>query len=122
MATFKIQITETKNGNEHRVSGQDEFNNISDAMKKALSERERMLSDYGIWEEKAKEKGFDLTWCYENCKVQLELQKWDSEDGIQEINSADYDGADAELMAEFESKFQAIGWAVCLTDFFHYSK
>ena len=122
MATFKIKITETKNGNEHRVSGQDEFNNISDAMQKALSERERMLSEYGILEEKAKENGWDLTWCYENCRVKLELQKWDEEAGIQEINLADYDGVDAELMAEFESKFQTAGWAVCLTDFFHYSK
>lgn len=122
MATFKIQITETKAGNQHRVNGQDEFNNISDAMKKALSERERMLSDYGILEEKAKENEWDLNWCYENCQVQLELQKWHAEDGIQEINSADYDGVDAELMAEFESKFQTTGWANCLTDFFHYSK
>lgn len=122
MTTFKIQIAETKAGNQHRVNGQDEFNNISDAMKKALSERERMLSDYGILEEKAKENEWDLNWCYENCQVQLDLQKWDSEDGIQEITSADYDGVDAELMAEFESKFQTTGWANCLTDFFHYSK
>ena len=122
MATFKIQIAETNTGNQHRVNGQDEFNNISDAMKKALSERERMLSDYGILEEKAKENEWDLNWCCENCQVQLELQKWDSEDGIQEITSADYDGVDAELMAEFESKFQTTGWANCLTDFFHYSK
>jgi hypothetical protein len=122
MATFKIKITETKNGNEHRVSGQDEFNNISDAMQKALSERERMISEYGILEEKAKENGWDLTWCYGNCRVQLELQKWDEEAGIQEINLADYDGVDAELMSEFESKFLTAGWAVCLTDFFHYSK
>lgn len=122
MTTFKIQIAETKAGNQHRVNGQDEFNNISDAMKKALSERERMLSDYGILEEKAKENELDLNWCYENCQVQLELQKWDDEDGIKEINSEDYDGIDAELMAEFKSKFQTTGWANCLIDFFHYSK
>ena len=122
MTTFKIKITETKAGNQHRVSGQDEFNNISDAMQKALSERERMLSEYGVLEEKAKENEWNVTWCYENCKVQLELQKWDDGDGIQEINSSDYDGVDAELMSEFESKFKTAGWAVCLTDFFHYSK
>ena len=122
MATFKIQIAEANTGNQHRVNGQNEFNNISDAMKKALYERERMLSDYGILEEKAKENEFDLNWCYENCQVKLELQKFDAEDGIQEINSADYDDVDAELMAEFESKFQTTGWANCLTVFFHYSK
>jgi Arc/MetJ-type ribon-helix-helix transcriptional regulator len=122
MITFKIQIAETKAGNQHRVNGQDEFNSISDAIRKALSERERMLLDYGILEEKAKENEWDLNWCYENCKVQLELQKWDDEDGIQEITAEDYNGVDAELMKEFESKFQTTGWANCLTDFFHYSK
>lgn len=122
MTTFKIQIAETKAGNQHRVNGQNEFCNIADAMKKALSERERMLSDYGILEEKAKENEWDLNWCYENCQVQLELQKWDDDDGIQEITSEDYSGVDAELMKDFESKFQTIGWSNCLTDFFHYSK
>lgn len=122
MKTFKIQIAETKTGNQHRVNGQDEFNNISDAMKKALSERERMIKEYGILEEKAKENEWDLNCCYENCNVQLELQKWDDEDGIQVIELEDYDGVDAELMKEFESKFQTTGWAICLTKFFHYSK
>lgn len=91
-------------------------------MKKALSERERMLSDYGILEEKAKENEWNLNWCYENCQVQLELQKWDDENSIQVLSPEDFAAVDSQLMADFESKFQTTGWANCLTNFFHYSK
>ena len=121
MKTFKIKIAETKADNHHVVKTQETFDNISDAIKNILVERERLVSDYGELESTATQNEIDLNYAYENYIVELELCKFVDGD-ITEIESEDYKDVDAALMADFESKFQTIGWASCLTDFFHYSK
>lgn len=119
MKTYKIRFRHVCTDNELAIAGQSEFNNIEDAMKKALSEKDRLIKEFGGIETGANKRGWFLEWCYENCLAELELCKYiDGE--ITELQLDDYTNVDPNVLEEFEKYFVTTGWATCKTGFFFY--
>lgn len=116
---YKIRISDVIN--EHRSNFETEFTNISEAIKACLLENGILLKEYGELEEEANKREWDLNWCYKNCKVKIELQKF-VDDEIEPLKEEDYNGVDSVLLEEFKANFQYTDWAFSLTDFFYYSK
>jgi hypothetical protein len=119
MYKYKIAIYD-ESGTQHLVPGEASFSEITPAIKKALSEKTRMLANHGELYDACDRLNLNP----EKRGVSLELQKFINEGVhpfgyyISPLVEEDYIGVDPDLFKAFSDEFETTDWAMCKTEFF----
>jgi hypothetical protein len=119
--TYKVVVI-LPNGNQE--SG-DKVYKLSDAIKAALYEREKLIKIFPNFhemlaeiEEEVHENGehFNRDWAYDNCLMQLELVKYVNEEPMP-FEASEFEGIKG--AEEFAEHFEITGWAMCKDEFWN---